>query len=444
MSLHIITPGDFRVDPGDQQKLYPIEPVPEYQDVVYDKYIQKTSYIQANIVGCFNDWIKSFFPPDYFKFVRIRTQSSFAEFKSLMKNIYKKEKPFMIIDPRSIEHDENSLFGQNMINRYNLIDPNADDMGAKLLYSIEIMKDDMFELVYRRNRFRFEFDILIMEQTLHRQINTYNMLLMNIRHNSKFLLARKVPHLIPSRYIINIARLHGYDYKSEEFLSFLNTISQYPIIRRITPNGQYSFYMEQQMNLQIEVPGIPAKDTPEMSEAIEWGARITDSFIIYADLPTEFLYLTPSKYLTEYDRSIPEDPDTVSFISPVYADMDWPTEFNGYTLTNRVDVVVQEGDKTFMNLLGVIETDTRDREIFETLKQCVDMDGKLSDLMAVKVYPNGSMIEANYTFDEKGVLTLIDPKYDKLYTVNIYLNMRNINLIRSGKDKKYIGTIEQY
>src|SRR5699024_2241005 len=126
-------------------------------------------YIQANIVGCFNDWIKSFFPPDYFKFVRIRTQSSFAEFKSLMKNIYKKEKPFMIIDPRSIEHDENSLFGQNMINRYNLIDPNADDMGAKLLYSIEIMKDDMFELVYRRNRFRFEFDILIMEQTLHRQ-----------------------------------------------------------------------------------------------------------------------------------------------------------------------------------------------------------------------------------------------------------------------------------
>lgn len=442
MALHVYAPGDFRIDPGDQEKLYPIPPKMEMQDVVYDKQIQRTSYIQANIVGCFNDWITSFFEPNYFKFIRIRTQTAYSEFKSFMKQIYKKEKPFMVIDPRSIEHVEDSLFGLNMINRYNLVDPEQDNFGAKLLYSMPIMKSDMFELVYRRNRYRFEFDIMIMEQTLDRQINTYNMLLMNIRHNSKFLLTRTIPHLIPSRHIINIAKFHGYDWKSEEFLKFLNSISNYPIIRRITPNGQYMFFMEQTLNLQVEVPGLPSKDSPEMSDAIEWGARIVDSFTIIADLPTEFLFLTPLEFKTKFDRSIPEDPDSVYCISPIYADLDWPTEINGYTLSNRVDVMLQAGDDNHMDIIPVLEHDNPD--IFKVLFECVQNKGKLSNLMMVRVYPNGSYQEASYSFDDTGVMTLNNPIPDKLYTINVYLNLHNINLIREGENKEYIGTIEKY
>lgn len=449
MALHVWAPGDWRPDPGDQGKEYPIEKEEEIyeQEIVYDNCIQRTAYNQANIVACFNEWIQSFFEPNYFKFVRIRTQTAYAEFKSFMKNIYKKEKPFMVIDPRSIEPVEDSLFGQNMINRYNLIDPVNDDIGAKLLYSMSIMKDDMFELVYRRNRFRFEFDVMIMEQTMDRQSNTYNNMIMNIRHNSKFLIHRTVPLLLPSKYVQNIANLRGMDWKSSEFLDYLNSISMYPVIRRVLPNGQYLYFFQQEMNLQFEVPNLPSKDSPENSEAIEWGARIVDNFIVIADLPSEYLFLTPKEYMTKYDKSIPEDPESVYYISPIYADMDWPTEIDGYTLATRLDIMLTtediEKEETSMELLPIIVNETPP-EIGATIEEYAKRMGKIEDLVLVKVYPNGSMNEAHYVVDEAGVLKMTSPEPDKLYTINIYVNLRTINLIREGKTKEYIGTIEKY
>lgn len=442
MALQVYAPGDFRLDCGTFERLYPVPEAPIPQDIVYDNTPQKTSYIQANVVGCFTDWITSFFPSDYFKFIRIRTQSSYAEFKSFMKQIYKKDKPFMLIDPRSIEIDESSIFAQNMLNRYNIIDPKGDNIGAKLLYSLEIMKSDMFEMVYRRNRYRFEFDIMIMEQTMDRQINTYNMIAMNIRHQSKFLLERTIPQLIPIQYVKNIANMHGYDWRSESFLEFMNSISQYPIIRRITPNGQYMFFFQQTINLQVEVPNMPQKDSPEMSEAIEWGARVADSFTIIADLPSEYLFMIPKEYMTKYDRHVKEDPDTVYCISPIFADMDWPTEIDGYTMSNKVDIMYQAGDDVSMDVIPVLEHDNP--EIYKTIQECIAHAGKLSDLMKIRVYPNGSMIEAPYSFDDHGVLTLHNPKPDKLYTICIYLNLRTLNLINEGRSKEFIGTIQKY
>lgn len=435
--------GTFRLDAGEYQRVYPIPPKPEeYPTIRYDKQIQKTSYIQSNIVACFNEWFQSFFEPNYFKFVRIRTQSSYQDFKTFMKGIYKKEKPFLVIDPRTVELDENSIFAQNMINRYNIIDPKHDNFGAKLIYSMEIMKSDMFELIYRRNRFRFEFDIMIMEQTLDRQINTYNMMLMNIRHNSKFLLTRTIPHLLPIKHIRNIATFHNYNWKSEEFLTFLNSISKYPIIRRITPNGTYMFFMEQTLNIQVEVNNIPSKDTVENSEAIEWGARIVDSFTMIADLPTEFLFLTPEEYIAKFDTHIPEDPDSIYYISPIYADLDWPKEMNGFTLSNRIDVMINPGDDNHMDLKEVLANDRP--EDFVVLKEFIDRGGDIRELMKVRVYPNGSYVECSYELDEKGILTINNPKTDKLYTINLYLCLERINLIKSGKVKEYIGTIEKY
>lgn len=442
MGIRVIPPTDWRDDPGEWERLYPIEDKQEFQTILYDKEIQRTGYIQANIVACFDEWFRSFFPPNYFTFTRIRTQSTYTEFKSFMKLIYKKEKPFLVIDPASVEHVEDSLFGLNMINRYNLVDPMNDNFGAKLLYSIQLMKDENFEIVYRRDRFRFEFNILIMEQNMTRQANVYNMLLMNIRHNSKFLLHRTIPHLIPNRYIINIAHFRNMEWQSEEFLQYLNSVSQYPIIRRITPNGKYLFFFQQEMNIQVEVPGLPQKDSPETSNAIEWGARITDSFTMIADLPTEFLFMIPEEMKGKYDNHIDETDDMITYISPIYADLDWPTEYGDYKLTNRVDIMLQEGDDPHLDLKPVIANDIP--QIHDTIMEFIQKDEELSDIVMVKVYPNGSYQEAAYEFNKNGILTLINPEFNKLYTMNIYIDLRTLNMIREGKNKKFIGDIEKY
>lgn len=442
MTVRVYGPNNEILDDGSQHRLYEIGTPQQESTVLYSKKIQRTAYIQANVVGAFNDWIASFFEPNYFKFTRIKSEANFGKFKSFMKDIYKKEKPFLVIDPASIEHDEESIFDQNMIGRYNLYDPQHMNIGAQLLYSMQIMKSDKFELVYRRDRYRFEFDIMIMEQNLDRQLNTYSKLLMNIRHNSKFLLTRTLPHLLPSKYIQNIAKLHGYDYQTEAFLQFLNSISIYPIIRRILPNGQYLFFMEQEMSLQVEVPGIPAKDSPDTSDAIEWGARITDMFIIRADLPTEFIFMIPEEEKGMFDKSIPDDPENISVISPTYADMDWPMEINGYKHINRVDIMLQEGDDSTLDIKPVVY-DTLPN-VDTVIKEMLQDDIDLHKLLMVKVYPNGSLTEAPFVFNNDGIIRMTNPEMDKLYTANIYLNFNYLNDYREKKNQTFIGTIEKY
>lgn len=442
MALHIIPPTDFVPDDGSFERLYPIEDLHEPEQILYDCQIQRNSWIQDTIIAIFTEWFKSFFEPNYFKFIRVKTQSTINDFKSFMRQIYKKDKPFLVIDPHPGEIIEDFIFAQNMMNRYNMIDPKNDNIGAKLLYSLEVMQDENFQLVYRRNRFKFDIDTMIMENTMNRQINTYNAMIMNIRHNSKFMLTRMVPFLLPSRHILNIANIVKMDPKSEEFLSYLNTISKYPIIRRQLPNDQLCFFMEQELHIQVEVPSYPSKDTPEMSDAIEWGARIVDNFVFIVDLPTEFLFLTRPCCEPMIDTGIPEDPEGIYMISPIFTDLDWPKEINGYTLTNRIDIMLKENDDPSLSIMNVIGE--FDDVIHTVIGEHIERNEPISDLVMVKVYPNGSYQEIASELSQTGVLTLYKPEIEKLYTANIYINFRNVNMIRSGMAKKYIGTIEQY
>lgn len=439
MGLLVYEKGDFVPDDGRWERCYPVpDQHIDYEALIYDRTIQRTAYIQANIVGVFNDWFKSFFPSNYFRTERIKTQSSFADFKSWMKGIYKKDKPILVIDPATVESMEDSLFGQNMLNRYNTIDPNSDGITGKMIYSRDLMRSDLFEMVYRRNRYRFEINVMIMEQTMDRAINTYNMMLMNMRHNSKFMLERMIPCMIPIKYIWNIAQFHGFDWESPEFLKFLNQICEYPVTKDKTPDGQTMFFFNLNMNVQVEVPGFPQKDSPEMNDAIEWGARVTDSFVFIADLPTEFLFLMPEKQMTKFDLGVPEDPDGVYIISPIYADMDWPKEINGYKLTNRADIMLDEGDKPEVNVLSLLKDYNADLHSY--VSTFVQRGTPIGDLVLAQVYPNGSYDNIASSLSEDGTLQLNHPKPYKLYTLNLYINFGLMNTMKSEIVTKRIGT----
>lgn len=444
MALQIYMPGNYVPDPGENGRAYPI-PKPWEEDpteIMFSKKLQPISYIQANLVAIFTEWFQSFFEPDYFTFVRIKTQSSVKEFKSFMKNIYKKDKPFLVIDPRPTTVVEDSLFAYNMLNRYNLIDPENDNIGAKMMYSLPVMQSDKMELWYRRNQYKIEFDVMIMEATLNRQTDTYNKLIMDIRHNSKFMLPRKIPVAIPLFHIRNVANFHGMNWQSEEFLRFLNSISRYPILKRAMPNDNWMFYMEQDLNVRVEVPGFPDRDNPEMSDAIEWGARVVDSFQFSAILPSEFLFLTRREFVGMFDYGIEEDPDAVTFISPIYADPPYPKELDGYVLSNRLDIEVQEGDEPKLNILSTLED--YDKDIYSYICEWVRREMDLSELLMVRVYQNGSRKEHGAIMHNDGTLEIVAPKFNKLYTVNMYVNLQKINAGRCGENQKFVGTIEKY
>ena len=415
-------------------------------DILYDKNIQPISLIQANVVEIFDKWFRSFFPSDYFKDTRISTESTFSEFKSLVKTIYKKEQPFLLIDPNSMETNDDFIFATNMINRHSRYDPETDcETGMKLMYSLTLLESDKIAVMYRRNRFTFRFDIMIMERSVPRRDDLYHFLIMNMRHKSKFTLERRVAVAIPLQMMVNVAIYHGLDIKSNEFVQFINSISTCPIEKRTSPNGKTRFYAHQEAHIYVDVPDMPSRDSAEKSNAIEIGARLTDSFALTVDLPSEFISIVPRKLACDYNK-IEDDYDQMFYINN---DMINPNiELSApkiigdnFQMFTKCDLEFSYDDKNTIHLLEIID-DLQNEELSKNLRYAVSCGVNIEDILRVKLYNKEYEVET--TLNDDATVTISNNKFDYrfIYTLFIYINFTEINKAITMHDVQTIGTVK--
>lgn len=446
----VIEDGEYGPDPViDEDDYVPIEPNKKpgiIHDLIYDQRIQKISYIQANMAAVFREWFTGFFPPDYFRHIRMKSESTFTAFKSFMKDIYHKEPPVLVIDPNTIEHVDDFLFGTNVVNRYNLVDPKSDNVGAKILYSLAMIETEKIKLHYRRNRYRFRFDVMVMERSLNRSLDLYNYLIMNMRHNSKFMLFRRVPNLLPSHMIRSIAKINGFDSPDQKFLEWINARAiGCTITTRTLPSGQVMFFAEQDCHIQVEVPDMPAHDSPEQAEAIEVGARVTDSFIFTVDLPSEYFCTMEHEVTKDYIRYEEGDDPDIHYITKS-DDYKWEKgmdlEIGDYTLLNRVDVTIQDDQDNALDLLTVLnDVDAQMRKTAEALLR--DSNVTLPEpLFLVKII-KGTKELTDFNLSDDGILTINFPDYSKIYHIYVYVNQKYINMYSSALNSEWIGDIQK-
>ena len=179
-----------------------------------------------------------------------------------------------------------------------------------------------------------------------------------------------------------------------------------------------------------------------MSEAIEWGARIVDTFTMIADLPSEFVYLVPKEKMTKWDKGIDKEPEDIYLISPVYADLDWPETIGEYRITNKVDIMLQDGDPTQVHIVPMLRDYSQ--ELYDFVNIWIRSRQPIDEIMKVRVYPNGSYTELGSELTDSGLLILKNPKINKIYTACIYINFGKMNLVKDEHNKQHIGTIEKY
>ena len=163
---------------------------------------------------------------------------------------------------------------------------------------------------------------------------------------------------------------------------------------------------------------------------------------MYADLPSEYVYLVPKEYMTKIDRGFDRDPEDIYLISPVYADLDWPTEVDGYRLTNKVDIMMQDGDPNTVNIVPMLREYSY--ELYDFVNIFIKSGQPIGDILKVRVYPNGSYTETGSELHQNGYLTLLNPKPNKIYTALLYVDFRKMNLIKNEHNKEHVGTIEKY
>ena len=434
-------------DITSEEGVIPLDPqVDPIYSVLYDKQVQHTSLIQANVVEIFDKWFQSFFPHNFFKEVRIATEAPFSEFKSCIRQIYKKEYPFLLINPVSVDPVDDFLFSTNMINRYSRFDPQDDsETGMKLMYSLCLMETDKIHILYRRNRYAFRFEVMIIERSVARRDDLYNFLLMNLRHRSKFTLARRVATYIPLQMMVNVAAYHGLDIKSDQFMEFVNRISVCPIEKRMTPNGKTQFFAHMDLHVHVEVPDFPSRDSTDKAGAIDIAARMTDSFVFTVDLPAEFIAVVPKEQASDYKSNVDElDPEELFYINNemVSAQLGLSAPRNigeRFKLVSRYDVQLTKTDRNMIHMLEFIRD--MDADLARIFELAIIGKKNLEDIVRVKVFTKEEEVETHLADD--GTLTIVDADYRNIYFVFIYMDYTVLNQIQSELDLKTIGTVKQ-
>lgn len=444
---HLENEPEAQISPIEPEEIFPVEKDqdPAYS-VLYDKMVQHTSLIQANVVEIFDKWFQSYFPHNFFREVRISTEAPFTEFKSAIRQIYKKEYPLLLINPSSVDVVDDSIFSANMINRYSRADPECDhESGMKLMYSLCLMETDKIHIMYRRNRFAFRFEVMIIERSAPRRDDLYNFLLMNLRHRSKFTIERRVATYIPLQMMINVAMYHGLDIKSDEFMGFVNLISEFPIEKRVTPNGKTQFYAHQDLHVHVEVPDFPGRDSTDRAGAIDIAARLTDSFVFTVDLPSEFIAVVPRELAKDYRKCTPEqeiDPDELFYINNeivsseegLYAPREIAERFK---LVSKYDVQLTKSDKNTIHLLELAES--TDPDLRKLLELAISNKVNLEDVVRLKIFTKNSEIEFELRDDGTIYMPLADYRY--IYFVYLYIDYTETNKIMHVHDTETVGTV---
>lgn len=396
---------------------------------------QNISYIAGNIQSIFLHWFLQYFDDEYFKVIRFSTESDFVKFRGFMKEIVKQPKPFLVIDPE-INLVDDSIYTTGYQSMNNSID--GIDIESKL-YASEFLaglSDESAEIYFRRSKYKFTFNTLMVESSVIKQFDLFNHIVNNFRNKSKFAIDRKVQNVIPTKYIDAIAKNIDMDYRSNEFIKKLNSYSNYPIIRKKTIKGDYIFFFIEDNYLQINIPDIPSKDSPETNNMIIDSARVTHIIEMEVVMPSEFiLMLEPTSTSGSGKLAKIYSPDMMLFIPPFEnINVDSPKMFNDKARVEQIDVVIENEDDYMVSIIDIFA----DPQIQEFIQPFIDA-GTTLDFLDFKVYKNSQ--EFPLTYDPENLKIVLEPNLKEAYCIAAYLDLDQYNVFKAQYVSKLITPV---
>lgn len=207
-----------------------------------EKIISFANTSASSVYGCIayaiQDRILQEFPKDFFKYLtissEIATRNIRRNFRTINTNneMSKREKPYLVIQPTYAAMDEDGPF-QNIpltSNFYNM------QFGVDAYQLQPVLHDEKngYNLRYKFNRDRIEYDVTVVLGTETHQIDVYKAFANNINWRKPEYLRVALESVIPKRMIAMISKMCGMDVEqSEEYipilLQYLNSIPGCPI-----------------------------------------------------------------------------------------------------------------------------------------------------------------------------------------------------------------------
>lgn len=305
----------------------------------------------SSLYGCIGyavqDLIISKFPADYFKYTSISSELATRNIRRTFGGnnskveISKRKKPYLIIQPTYSVMDLDGPLQSIPLTK------NFDDLQYRVdkRYLFEIIKDKKYgyNLKFKLNRDKIEFDVTVTTGTLHQQLDIYRTMLNQIIWDRSYAYRMALESVIPKRMIGIISKYCNMDLETHEeyipiLLKRLNSCSGYPITYKMrNASASDEWYMYYTHNVIITFTDLSI-ESGNKKNMVDESYNITFRVVAEFNMPGVYMIDGDLNKLSEVDVTLKtkEYTEENDAYFPLYAVKNlysrFPAEMNGMQL----------------------------------------------------------------------------------------------------------------
>jgi hypothetical protein len=303
----------------------------------------------GNVTAFMTEYVKSWFPPNYFKTTTISSTIAYRYFNILDNNnkaFIKRNKPFLIIRPRvDIMSNDTFLSGSMLTTRI------TDNFYDRDFGNLQPFFDDKKKGVavrYLMNRMKMYFDVSIITESQMEQMNQAVYLKNRVRQDRPFNINTALESNVPREILQGIAKDAEIDINdTKAFLDYLNSNSLYPVTYKLkNSSGRDEFFRYYPVIMDTMITNLSMEDGSKKGFVDDVYAI---NFTIETEFPTSGLYY----YFTK-------DPETIEVLNVALQDIGFDDNSERinpvFTVTKIFDIEMPPGWNLYTAPLYKVES----------------------------------------------------------------------------------------
>ena len=298
----------------------------------------------GNVTALFTEFIKGWFPKNYFKHTHINTRMAYREQKREENSDYefiKKNRPILVVRPK-LDADNNDIFLTYSMFTTNLFDMRFNGATTNFM-SFFNDRTNQISLSFLMSRIRVVFDVTIMVDTEMEQINQYFYLLSRVVPDRIYRMNSALECMIPQSNIELISAYSGVPIKdndtgtTKEFLRYMMShANRYVTFKERPSTSSMDFFMYYPLAIDWVVTDL-SRDEPNKKSWAVYTSNINFTLTTEFNTPAIYEFFTTRPSPTEMGIQIDMGADH------------WRDRANGiniipyFTVPNLFDSVMGDG-----------------------------------------------------------------------------------------------------
>ena len=419
------------------ENLRSVRPIPKQEENTRDHYYREIisfSHLLGMISSNVTDYITSAFNDGYFKTIWNSMQEPFVQRSKSFKDSMNKPRPALYMVPTFDPSEESEFVPQTEFDAEIATNP-TDEIKIGIWNSQKIAHYANFMLYAKPRRYRMKFDLKFLFDTDTQRIQAQEHMRQSIRHRAPIQLHRYLENVIPTNYMKAIADINNLDYKSDEFLTYINQFSIVPITRRLrTGSGNIEFFAMVKTPFDMKFPDPPNAEGPVTKGNLTVNSSFSDYvtvefvaysvyFLVLSKNPGESIKFQDNTNTDKSDGSL----DMVGVDKLLLVEMpDTNYLENGCIKFTSFTIQADKNGTDNLNLFtsGILN----DVSIVEMLNHYKELN-KSVDFIHPLVFEGTEQLDGSRViFDRKTLdLTIKDMNVYTTYNIYLYLDRNKVN-----------------